>query len=115
MKDTIQSVYKHKKNEFFNNVGKSDITHHINFSLIKKIAENFKLKSSNIVSQGKFLINLGIKERAEIISQKLPFSKKTNIYYRLKRLIDKNQMGELFKVVLLTNSNSFFNKGFGSD
>ena len=115
MKDTIQSVYRHKKNEFFNNVGKSDITHHINFSLIKKIAKNFKLKSSKIISQGKFLINLGIEKRAEIISQKIPFSKKANIYYRLKRLIDKNQMGELFKVVLLTNSNTFFNKGFGSD
>jgi len=115
MKNTIQSIYKHKKNEFFNNVGKSDITHHINFSLINKIADNFKLKCSSVVTQSKFLINLGILKRAEIISQKLPFSKKANIYYRLKRLIDKNQMGELFKVILLTNTNSLFKRGFEAD
>tara|TARA_B100000686_G_scaffold289035_1_gene315495 strand:- start:1052 stop:2104 length:1053 start_codon:yes stop_codon:yes gene_type:complete len=115
MKDTIQSVYNHKKNELLNNVGSSDITHHINFNLISKIANNFKLKCSNIITQSKFLINLGILKRAEIISKNLSFSKKANIYYRLKRLIDKNQMGELFKVILLTKTNTFFNKGFESD
>ena len=58
---------------------------------------------------------MGILKRAEIISTNLSFSKKANIYYRLKRLIDKNQMGELFKVILLTKTNTFFNKGFESD
>ncbi len=115
MKDTIQSVHKHEKNEIFNNVGKSDITHHINFDLIRKIADSFELRSSSIVGQGKFLKNLGILKRAEILSRKLSFSKKANIYYRLKRLIDENQMGELFKVILLTKSNSYFNKGFEID
>ena len=37
------------------------------------------------------------------LSKNLPFSKKADIYYRLKRLIDKNQMGDLFKVMLITN------------
>ena len=115
MKDTIQSVYNHKKNELLNNVGSSDITHHINFNLISKIANNFKLKCSNIITQSKFLINLGILKRAEIISRNLSFSKKANIYYRLKRLIDKNQMGKLFKVIFLANNNSFFNRGFKTD
>ena len=115
MKDTIQSVYKHKKNEVFNNVGKSDITHHISFNLISKIAKKFQLKCSDIVTQSDFLVNLGILERAEIISRSLPFTKKANIYFRLKRLIDKNQMGKLFKVIFLSNTNSFFNRGFKAD
>ena len=115
MKNSVQSLYKHKKNEIFNNVGKSDITHHINFDLISKIAKKFKLKCSNIVTQSDFLVNLGILKRAEIISQNLPFTKKANIYFRLKRLIDKNQMGKLFKVVFIANNNSFFNRGFKTD
>ena len=115
MKDTIQSVYKHKKNEVFNNVGKSDITHHISFNLVSKIAKKFQLKCSDIVTQSDFLVNLGILERAEIISRSLPFTKKANIYFRLKRLIDKNQMGKLFKVIFLSNTNSFFNRGFKAD
>ena len=115
MKDTIQSVYKHKKNEVFNNVGKSDITHHISFNLVSKIAKKFQLKCSDIVTQSDFLVKLGILERAEIISRSLPFTKKANIYFRLKRLIDKNQMGKLFKVVFIANNNSFFNRGFKTD
>ncbi len=42
-------------------------------------------------------------------------TKKANIYFRLKRLIDKNQMGKLFKVIFLANNNSFFNRGFKTD
>ena len=63
-------------------------------------------------NQKNFLKNLGILKRAEIISNKLPFSKKINIYYRIKRLIDKESMGELFKVILATNKKVKFNKGF---
>jgi cyclopropane-fatty-acyl-phospholipid synthase len=51
-------------------------------------------------------------ERAEIISKNLPFSKKADIYFRLKRLIDKNEMGKLFKVMLITNKKTNFNIGF---
>ena len=58
------------------------------------------------------VINLGILKRAEIISKKLTFSKKADIYYRLKRLINENLMGKLFKVMLATNKNVIFKTGF---
>ena len=38
--------------------------------------------------------------------------KKTDIYYRLKRLIDKNEMGDLFKVMFIKNKDNGFNLGF---
>ncbi len=63
----------------------------------------------------KFLMNLGIQQRAEILSKNLSFSKKVNIYYRLKRLIDRNQMGNLFKVMLITNKKINFKIGFELD
>ena len=40
------------------------------------------------------------------------FSKKADIYFRIKRLIDKNQMGELFKVMLITTHKNKFKLGF---
>ena len=55
---------------------------------------------------------MGILERAEIISKNLPFSKKSDIYFRLKRLIDKNEMGSLFKVLFATNKKNNFKLGF---
>ena len=55
---------------------------------------------------------MGIKQRAEIISKNLPFSKKADIFFRLKRLIDENQMGDHFKVMFIKNRNNKFNLGF---
>ena len=55
---------------------------------------------------------MGIRQRAEIISKNLPFSKKADIYYRLNRLIDDKQMGKLFKVMLIKNKKNKFKLGF---
>ena len=55
---------------------------------------------------------MGILERAEIISKNTPFSKKADLFYRVKRLIDENQMGELFKVMLIKNKRNNFKTGF---
>jgi cyclopropane-fatty-acyl-phospholipid synthase len=55
---------------------------------------------------------MGIKQRAEIISKNQNFLKKADIYYRLKRLIGEKQMGNLFKVMLVKNTNNKFKFGF---
>ena len=67
---------------------------------------------SNITTQKKFLLKMGIKERAEIISKNQDFSKKADIFYRLDRLINEKQMGNLFKVMLIKNKNNQFKIGF---
>ena len=55
---------------------------------------------------------MGIKQRAEIISKNQNFTKKADIYYRLKRLIDEKQMGTLFKVMFIKNQKNKFKLGF---
>jgi len=112
MLNTLQSIKNHKKINIFKQITKSDITYMLNFFLIKKIINKFNLKLNGLSSQREFLINLGILNRAEIISKKVLFSQKANIYYRLKRLIDKNQMGELFKVMFVSSKNINFRLGF---
>ena len=112
MKDTLMAIRKHAVSELFKEFKNSDITYKINFKLLKKITNVLKLKCQGITTQRNFLINLGIKQRAEIISRNLTFSKKADIYYRLKRLIDKNYMGDLFKVMLITNKKINFKVGF---
>ena len=112
MTDSLQAVKNHKKVNILKNYSSSDITYKINFKTIEKISKYLHLKSQGITTQRKFLLKLGILERAEIISKNLPFSKKADIYFRLKRLIDKNQMGELFKVMLITNKKTKFQIGF---
>ena len=112
MKNTLQSVFKHQYNHVLSNFGNSDITYNINFKILKKIIENINLKVAGITNQGNFLKNLGILKRAEIISKNLSFSKKASLYLRVKRLIDKNLMGDLFKVMFITKKNIKFNIGF---
>ena len=55
---------------------------------------------------------MGIQERAEMIAKNQNFLKKADIYYRLKRLTDDKQMGNLFKVMLIKNQKNNFNLGF---
>jgi len=112
MKNTLMAIRKHAVSELFKEFKNSDITYKINFKLLKKITNVLKLKCQGITTQRNFLINLGIKQRAEIISRNLTFSKKVDIYYRLKRLIDKNYMGDLFKVMLITDKKTNFRVGF---
>jgi cyclopropane-fatty-acyl-phospholipid synthase len=111
MKDTLSAIRKHNIANVLNQIGNSDITYSLNFNILKKIIKNFKLKCQGITTQRNFLINLGIEQRAEILSKNLPFSKKADIYYRLNRLVNKNQMGNLFKVMLITNNKTNFKIG----
>ena len=103
---------KHKYNNILNNINKSDITYSVSFSLLKRIAKKLNLKVTGITTQKIFLTKLGIFHRAEILAKNLEFSKKADIYYRLKRLIHKNFMGELFKVMFVTKKNIKFKLGF---
>ena len=112
MKNTLQAISNKKYSNVLNNVGSSDITHNINFNLFKRIVKKIGGLEELTATQRNFLINIGIKERAEIISKDLPFLKKADIYYRLQRLIDEKQMGNIFKVMLIKNKSNKFNLGF---
>tara|TARA_B100000965_G_scaffold310427_1_gene269781 strand:+ start:840 stop:1880 length:1041 start_codon:yes stop_codon:yes gene_type:complete len=111
MFDTLQAVKNHRKVNVLKEVGSSDISHMINVNFLKKYAKKLNLKV-DCNTQREFLLNLGIMKRAEILAAKKNFLEKANIFYRVNRLIDKKQMGELFKVMHLYKKNQKFNLGF---
>ena len=112
MKNTLQAISNHKFANILNNIGDTDITHNINFNLFKKFTKQVIGLEYNLTTQKEFLLKMGIKQRAEILSNNQNFSKKADIYYRLKRLIDEKQMGSLFKVMLIKNKKNNFKLGF---
>jgi cyclopropane-fatty-acyl-phospholipid synthase len=112
MKDTLQAIHKQKYSKVLENIGESDITYNINFHFIEKITKNFENLDVNFTSQKKFLTNLGIQQRAEIISKNKTFTEKVDIFYRLNRLINEKEMGALFKVMLIKNSSNNSQTGF---
>ena len=101
--NTIQSVIKHKKNHIMKNLGKADITSHVNFSLLKEFFLKNSLTVNKTITQKDFLESMGIKNRAEIISKKMSFREKSDFYLRLKRLLSPKLMGNLFKVFFAHN------------
>ena len=112
MKNTIQAVSKHKYANVLRNFGNSDITYNLSVNLISQIIKTLGSFFQVITTQKKFLTQLGILERAEILSKNMTFSKKANMYFRIKRLIDNRQMGNLFKVIFITNKKNKFKLGF---
>ena len=110
--NTLQSVKKHKYTNIFSMPHHSDITSHLNFKLFHKILKKNNLNVKKITTQNEFLKKIGILERANIISKKMTFKEKANMFYRLKRLLDYREMGILFKVLFAQKKGRKFSLGF---
>ena len=110
--NTLQSVKKHKYTNLFSIPHHSDITSHLNFKLFHKILKKNNLNVEKITNQNEFLRKIGILERANILSEKMTFKEKANMFYRLKRLLDYREMGNLFKVLFAQKKGRKFSLGF---
>jgi len=110
--NTLQSVKKHKYTNLFSMPHHSDITSHLNFKLFHKILKKNNLNVEKITTQNEFLKKIGILERANILSEKMTFKEKANMFYRLKRLMDYREMGSLFKVLFAQKKGRKFSLGF---
>ena len=102
--NTLQSLIKHERNNLLDNLGKADITSLVNFNLLNEYFIKSNLKVKKIVTQKFFLEKMGIIERANNLSQKMSFKEQSNLYLRLKRLLDTKLMGNLFKVIFTYKS-----------
>ena len=111
-KDTLQSVKKHHYTNVFSNPGKADITSQINFEIFKSIFKEKNLRVEKVITQSEFLQKMGILERAEILSKKMNFKEKTNMFFRIQKLLHPKKMGSLFKVMFAQKKNNKFSLGF---
>ena len=115
MQETLQAINKHKYSNVLEDIGQSDITYNINFKILEKYIDQFDNVNSILSNQKKFLTSMGIIQRAEIVSENIPFSEKSDLFYRIRRLIDEKQMGDIFKVMLVKRKLNKFKTGFESD
>lgn len=108
-KSTLQSVMKNKRvnmRSFLKNLGKADVTSLVNFNLLKEFFLKNRLKVKNIVSQKFFLEKMGIIERAKILEKNMSIKEKEYMSFTLQRLLNKDLMGDLFKVIFAFKSNN---------
>jgi len=104
--NTLQSIRKHKKNDILKNIYKADITYLVNFNLLSEFFFRNNLKVKKVVTQKFFLEKMGIVERAKILKKNMNKLQVNNLERRLHRLLDRNMMGDLFKVIFAFKSNN---------
>jgi NADH dehydrogenase [ubiquinone] 1 alpha subcomplex assembly factor 7 len=87
--DTLQALSKHQYCEVTDLAGEADITAHVDFEA---------LGAGPVITQSKFLKAMGIEMRSDRLVAKLVGKERENFIAGTKRLIEVDQMGELFKV-----------------
>ncbi|MGQ0526700.1 MAG: class I SAM-dependent methyltransferase [Alphaproteobacteria bacterium] len=109
--DTFQAVHKHKSVNVLEHIGYADLTSHVDFEALVKNIHERKIKISGPVTQGNFLKANGIEARAAQLFAQAP-AQKADIENSLKRLVDSDQMGTLFKVIGLSCGKNINPAGF---
>jgi NADH dehydrogenase [ubiquinone] 1 alpha subcomplex assembly factor 7 len=99
--DTLQAVRGHQYANPFDAPGEADLTAHVDFATLREAAEAEGLIAHGPVPQGDFLRALGIDMRAAALAKSSPERAEQLAADRM-RLVDAEQMGELFKVLALT-------------
>ncbi|MBY0502067.1 MAG: SAM-dependent methyltransferase [Alphaproteobacteria bacterium] len=109
--DSLQALYKGKISDPVTYVGMSDLTCHVDFGTLKKTALSKGLGVLGPIPQGLFLKNLGLDLRLQMLKHQNP-SKKAQLEASAQRLIHPQQMGSLFKVMIIFSPPSIKPEGF---
>ncbi|MFD3266017.1 class I SAM-dependent methyltransferase [Phenylobacterium ferrooxidans] len=98
--DTLQALRRHVKESPLASPGAADLTVHADFPAVLAAAAREGAATAPILTQGEFLVRLGIGARAEALTAARP-DRSEVIERQLERLVSPDQMGELFKAVCI--------------
>jgi SAM-dependent MidA family methyltransferase len=99
--DTLQAVRRHAPDGVLDHPGEADLTSHVDFHSLGTIAERCGL-AIQTATQRDFLLALGLAERVEALSAGKSEEERARIAGEAQRLAGSSEMGELFKVLLVT-------------
>ncbi|HEX7877435.1 MAG TPA: SAM-dependent methyltransferase [Sphingobium sp.] len=96
--DTLQAVRDHQFADPFLEPGESDLTTHVDFTMIGNMARQAGLRILGPVGQGGFLRQLGIDARADQLARTTP-ERAADVETARHRLTADDAMGTLFKAM----------------
>ena len=102
--ETLQAVKDHNPASPLETPGEADLTAHVDFGEFARMARNADLMAHECMTQGAFLMSLGLKERVERLIAGAGNEASTEILSAAHRLADTSQMGDLFKVLAISSS-----------
>jgi len=98
--DTLQAVKRHQFADPLIDPGEQDLTAHVDFEAAGRAVKAAGALVSDPVTQGNWLRCLGIEQRAQSLIASNP-DKRHDVEQALHRLCDRDEMGELFKVMAI--------------
>jgi len=97
--DTLQAVRSHGFAPVLSAPGEQDLTAHVDFEAVANAALD-GAAVTRVVTQGEWLIGLGIQARAQSLARGNP-DRAHDVQAALDRLTAREQMGQLFKVIAI--------------
>jgi NADH dehydrogenase [ubiquinone] 1 alpha subcomplex assembly factor 7 len=114
--DSLRAFKKHSQVSIYSEPGKADITADVDFSLCKKTALKNGVTVHGSITQGEFLMSMGIVERVENLIELPSTSDETavEIVDSFRRLVGDGEsgLGKRFKVMAITDALTKI-EGFG--
>lgn len=98
--DTLQALKGHEYHPVLADPGDADLTAHVDFAAISRAMTEAGARAGAVLTQGTFLRMLGIEQRAESLKSSADAAQSVAIDQALARLINPDQMGTLFKVLI---------------
>lgn len=104
--DTLQALRNHSYDDVLAHPGEADLTAHVNFEALAAAAARGGAVAFGPLTQGEFLLRLGLLERAGALGAGKSFQEQEAIRDAVERLAAPQQMGDLFKVLAISGSGS---------
>jgi len=104
---TLCAHYQHRRidrgEEILSRIGQQDLTAHVNFSAVARAAVDAGFQVAGFATQARFLLNTGLLSIAEKVLSAAPAEReRIGLLQTLQTLLSESEMGEVFKVMLLT-------------
>jgi NADH dehydrogenase [ubiquinone] 1 alpha subcomplex assembly factor 7 len=100
--DTLQAVRGHGYDDPLANPGAADLSAHVNFAELARMAQDGGLAAWGPLPQGEFLLALGLEARLQKLLSSARPEQRAGLITGARRLTDPYQMGALFKAMALT-------------
>jgi SAM-dependent MidA family methyltransferase len=101
--DTLQAVKAHRFADPLADPGEQDLTAHVDFEALARGVDGMGVAISGPVTQGYWLKQLGIEQRAQSLIASNPDSRH-DVEQAIDRLCGLDEMGELFKVMAIRSA-----------
>ena len=103
--DTLQAVLRHEYDPPLAHPGEADLTSHVDFTALAEVARARSVTVNGMMTQGEFLVKLGLLERAGALGRGRTPAEQEKIRAAVDRLAGDGpgRMGALFKVMAVSS------------